>query len=171
MDLEGQDLDMDNLVKPSTSGYGIGSVGTSGPQGKSGPQETGSAGKSGEVISGSLGPCGHQQADAMSEKQPLPDCDSIVPQNDLQLDLEKGHTNLDLEKGHSAITGAMTPKDVIVMTTDGSVHKKHMKFLQKREIVFCMIGGVAFLIGLIMTVVGLLIMQSKCDKTYWVSTG
>ncbi len=162
MDLEGQDLDVDNLVKPSTSGSGIGFVGTSGPQGKSGPRGTDSSEKSGQVISGSLGPCGHQQADAMPEKQPLSDCDSIVPQNDLQLDLEKGH---------SAITGAMTPKDVIVMTTDGSVHKKHMKFLQKREIVFCMIGGVAFLIGLIMTVVGLLIMQSKCDKTYWVSTG
>ncbi len=138
MDLEGQcDPDMDSLVKPNTSASGTGSTGPCGQQ------ET-----------GSLGPCRLNESDIISEKQPLPDCDTIVPQTDLQLDLEKGH---------GAINGAITPKDVIVVTTEGEIQKTHMKFLRKREIVFCMIGGVAFLIGLIMTVVGLLIMQGKFD--------
>ena len=98
--------------------------------------------------------------ETMNEKQPLTDV-TTMPQSDLEIDLEKGHA--------STNGGRITPKDMIVVTTEGQTQKEFMKFLRKREIVFCMIGGVAFLIGLIMIIIGLLVMQGKCDKRYWVS--
>ncbi len=97
-----------------------------------------------------------------NEKQRLTDTETkVMPQSDLAIDLEKGHA--------STNGGGITPKDMIVVTTEGQSQKDMMKFLRKREIVFCMIGGIAFLVGLIMIIVGLLIMQGKCDKRYWVS--
>ena len=107
----------------------------------------------------------HREATAdddenVNEKQPLTDV-TTMPQSDLEIDLEKGHA--------STNGGRITPKDMIVVTTEGQTQKEFMKFLRKREIVFCMIGGIAFLIGLIMIIIGLLVMQGKCDKRYWVS--
>ena len=96
----------------------------------------------------------------INEQQPLT-YTTTMPQSDLELDLEKGHASVN--------GGRITPKDMIVVTTEGQTQKEFLKFLKKREIVFCMIGGIAFLIGLIMIIVGLLVMQGKCNKRYWVS--
>ncbi len=101
-----------------------------------------------------------EEEETPEEQQPLTET-KVMPQSDLEIDLEKGHP--------SANGGSVTPKDMIVVTTEGQTQKEFMKFLRKREIVFCMIGGIAFLIGLIMIIIGLLIMQGKCDKRYWVS--
>ena len=103
----------------------------------------------------------HRDDESVSEKQPLTEANTM-PQSDLEIDLEKGHA--------STNGGRITPKDMIVVTTEGQTQKEFMKFLRKREIVFCMIGGIAFLLGLIMIIIGLLVMQGKCDKRYWVST-
>ncbi len=141
------DPDMESQVKPSTSASGMGSI------------EPYSA------LDSALNSTPEQDNTAtddnnMSEKQPLTDSETNAPETNLDIDLEKGQTSTN---------GGVTPKDVIVVTTEGQTHKDHMKFLRKREIVFCMIGGVAFLIGLVMIIVGLLVMQGKCDnKKYWV---
>ena len=97
----------------------------------------------------------------VNEKQPLTETTAMA-QSDLEFDIEKGHASTNGG-------GRITPKDMIVVTTEGQTQKDFMKFLRKREIVFCMIGGIAFLIGLIMIIIGLLVMQGKCDKRYWVS--
>ncbi len=135
---------MESQVKPSTSASGVGSVEpySALETDNNAPEKDNSA----------------LETDDTSERQPLTDENAT-----------ETHPDVDLEKGQSSSNGGVTAKDVIVVTTEGQTQKDHMKFLRKREIVFCMIGGVAFLIGLVMIIVGLLVMQGKCDnKKYWV---
>ena len=48
--------------------------------------------------------------------------------------------------------------------------KRLIKMLKRKEIIFFLIGGVTFSLGLILVIVALLIMQGKCEKQpYWVS--
>ena len=50
------------------------------------------------------------------------------------------------------------------------VYQRILRNLKKREILFPVIGGVTFLLGLILIITGLLVMQGKCDRQVsWVS--
>ncbi len=69
----------------------------------------------------------------------------------------------DVEKGQPISAGANDSK------TAEDKHLVFLHFLKKKEVVFCCIGGITFLIGLIMIIVGLMVMQGKCDRHYWVS--
>lgn len=50
-----------------------------------------------------------------------------------------------------------------------SEKKSMLQLMKKREIIICFIGGITFLIGLIMIIVGLMVMQSRCDRQLLVS--
>ena len=47
--------------------------------------------------------------------------------------------------------------------------KTLVHLMKKKEVIICFIGGVTFLIGLIMIIVGLMVMQEKCDRQLQVS--
>lgn len=49
------------------------------------------------------------------------------------------------------------------------IQERLIRTLRKREILFPLIGGVTFLIGLILIITGLLVMQNRCDSAVLVS--
>ena len=60
--------------------------------------------------------------------------------------------------------GAASTSDVPKEKSPLRVHERLLRTLRKREILFPVVGGVTFLLGLILIITGLLVMQGKCDR-------